>query len=74
MSYLSLRRTWMWQVRKMQERFSADVHGCGKCGKCRSDFQPTYMDVASAENAGAFFPPSTWMWEMQVLHKQISAC
>ncbi len=29
--------------RKMQERFSADPHGRGECGKCRSGFLPTHM-------------------------------
>ena len=35
-----------------------DLHGCRKCGKCRSNFQPTYMDVGSAENSGSNFQPT----------------
>ena len=55
-------------MQKMQEQFSADLQGGRKCRKCRSNFQPTYKEVGSADIASLHgkdcsynpiaFPPS----------------
>jgi len=48
MSYLPLRRTWMWQVRKMQEHIIRRRTWMWQVRKMQERFSIEYMDVGNA--------------------------